>query len=104
MKLDGFDWDEGNRQKCCKHGVSLEEIEDLFSAQPGMQPDPLHSRVELRIRAIGQTRSGRWLLVAFTVRRRDHRTLVRPVSARYMHAKEVRHYEKAQATSNSDKR
>jgi len=26
----GFDWDDGNREKCCKHGVTREEIEGVF--------------------------------------------------------------------------
>jgi hypothetical protein len=26
----GVEWDEGNRDKCQKHGVSIEEIEALF--------------------------------------------------------------------------
>ena len=30
-KLSGFDWDDGNIQKCQKHKVSIEEIEALFS-------------------------------------------------------------------------
>jgi uncharacterized DUF497 family protein len=25
--LAGFDWDDGNREKCQKHGVALEEVE-----------------------------------------------------------------------------
>jgi uncharacterized DUF497 family protein len=25
--LAGFDWDDGNRKKCQKHGVTLDEIE-----------------------------------------------------------------------------
>ncbi len=28
--VSGFDWDDGNIEKCQKHGVSLEEIEALF--------------------------------------------------------------------------
>jgi uncharacterized DUF497 family protein len=30
-KLAGFDWDDGNRTKCQKHGVTIAEIES-FSA------------------------------------------------------------------------
>jgi uncharacterized DUF497 family protein len=33
--------------------------------------------------------------VAFTLRQRDGKTYIRPVSARYMHRKEVEFYEKA---------
>lgn len=28
--ISGYDWDDGNYQKCQKHGVSIEEIETLF--------------------------------------------------------------------------
>jgi hypothetical protein len=28
--VDGFDWDDGNRSKCQKHGMSIAEIEALF--------------------------------------------------------------------------
>jgi hypothetical protein len=28
--IAGFDWDDGNRSKCHKHGVSAEEVESLF--------------------------------------------------------------------------
>jgi len=30
MRVAGFDWDEGNRSKCQKHGVSPAAIEDIF--------------------------------------------------------------------------
>ena len=33
MEFDGFDWDDGNRDKCQKHGVSIGEIERLFDAR-----------------------------------------------------------------------
>jgi uncharacterized DUF497 family protein len=29
MQVAGFDWDEGNRSKCQKHGVSPAAIEDI---------------------------------------------------------------------------
>ena len=29
--LEGFDWDEGNREKNAKHGVEWMEIEEVFS-------------------------------------------------------------------------
>src|SRR5260370_28929712 len=31
MEIAGFDWDEGNRSKCQKHGVSRAVIESMFS-------------------------------------------------------------------------
>jgi hypothetical protein len=30
MEFSGFDWDEGNRAKCRKHGIPTEVIESLF--------------------------------------------------------------------------
>jgi hypothetical protein len=31
LQVSGFDWDDGNRAKCQKHGVSIAEIEALFA-------------------------------------------------------------------------
>ena len=28
--VSGFDWDDGNQEKCLKHGLTLEEIESVF--------------------------------------------------------------------------
>jgi uncharacterized DUF497 family protein len=44
--LAGFDWDEGNRKKCQKHGVTLDEIEAALSGPMRVFPDPAHSAVE----------------------------------------------------------
>jgi uncharacterized protein len=93
MAPSGLDWDAGNLAKCQAHGVSIEEIESLFRGNPRVAPDPEHSIAEARHIAIGRTASGRPLFVAFTFRDRDGRRLVRPVSARYMHAREARRYE-----------
>jgi uncharacterized DUF497 family protein len=94
LEFDGFQWDDGNREKCRRHGVSLAEIESLFGGSPGVYDDPDHSEQERRLRAIGPTSAGRYMLVAFTVREQHGRTLIRPISARYMHAKEIQHYER----------
>lgn len=100
MQLAGFEWDNGNRQKCQKHGVSLDEIEQVFLREPAVFPDPGHSQTEDRFRAIGTTRSGRYVFVAFTLRNHaEGGVLVRPISARYMHDKEIRHYERQQEGS-----
>ncbi|MEX6508192.1 BrnT family toxin [Jiella sp. M17.18] len=98
MKIDGFDWDAGNWPKCGRHGASRDEIEALFRKGPNVYADPLHSQSEQRLRAVGQTISGRWLLVAFTYRENGDTTLIRPVSARYMHKKEVAYYERQQSS------
>jgi hypothetical protein len=89
----GFDWDAGNLQKCQKHGVSIGEIEALLSSDPGVAPDPDHSAQEDRFIAVGRNSTGRPLFVAFTFRMKDGHRLIRPVSARYMHKKEIVGYE-----------
>ena len=91
MQLDGFDWDDGNREKCRLHGVSIEEIEEALSIIRFVVDDP--SPGEKRYRTVGRTRAGRHVFAVFTMRG----TLLRPISVRYMHAKEVRAYEKALA-------
>jgi uncharacterized DUF497 family protein len=93
MKFDGFDWDAGNAAKCQEHGVSIAEIESAFLGEPRVGPDSEHSKVEQRLRAVGRTKEGRHLFVVFTVRRRGSDILVRPISARYMHRKEIDAYE-----------
>lgn len=91
----GFDWDEGNREKCQQHGVSVLEIEGLFSRQPAIWPDAAHSQDETRFLAIGRSVKGRHVFVAFTIRLLDGERYLRPISARYMHQKEIEHYEQA---------
>jgi hypothetical protein len=55
----GFDWDDGNREKCCKHGVTREEIESLFRGGTlRLYPDPAHSVSETRYLGIGRDRHG----------------------------------------------
>jgi uncharacterized DUF497 family protein len=90
-RVDGFEWDDGNWPKCGRHGVSREEIESIFLSDPGVFVDP-HA-LERRFRAIGVALSARYVFVAFVVRERDDARLIRPISARYMHAKEIRRYE-----------
>jgi uncharacterized DUF497 family protein len=92
MDFDGFDWDQGNRDKCQKHGVSFAEIESLFVGQPLV--GPTQSTGEQRFRAVGVTAKGRNLFVVFTWRRKGRASLIRPISARYMHRKEVVAHEK----------
>jgi uncharacterized DUF497 family protein len=96
-RIVGFEWDEANREKCRKHGVSIAEIEALFRRPLAVFPDPAHSRGETRFKAIGTTDKGRGVLIVFTLRRRGDDTLLRPISARYMHRKEVKYYEEEAA-------
>lgn len=92
-KLAGFDWDDGNWPKCAKHGVSKEEVEEIFQGQPAVMAAPHPD--EPRMRAIGKSKAGRYLFVAFMLRQIDGMTFIRPISARYMHQKEVDRYERS---------
>ncbi len=94
MKIvfSGFEWDDGNWPKCAKHGVAKEEIEEFFQFTPAIMPDPHPD--EPRMRAIGKSKNGRYLFLVFMFRLVDGRNFIRPISARYMHQKEIEHYEK----------
>jgi len=96
-RIAGFEWDEANQEKYRKHGVSLAEIEALFRRPLAVFPDPAHSGSETRFKAIGTTDKERSVLIVFTVRKRGGETLLRPISARYMHRREVEYYEKEAA-------
>ena len=92
MEWDGFDWDNGNRDKNLAHGVTDEEVEEVF-----LNDDELPAlrflgaqRGEPRYRALGRTDTGRYLFVAFTLRRQDAMLLIRPISARPMTQSERR--------------
>jgi uncharacterized DUF497 family protein len=92
-EVSGFDWDEGNRGKCQKHGVPLTEIEQVFRNDPLILPDRTGS-AETRFNAVGVNASGRHVFVVYTLRENDDGLFVRPLSARYMHSKEVKVYER----------
>ena len=94
LQAKGFDWDEGNRAKCEKHGLSVSAIESLFTQALAVLPDAAHSETEHRFRAIGRTKKGRGVFIVFTLRRRNDEVLIRPISARYMHEKEIETFEK----------
>ncbi len=89
--LTGFDWDEGNLLKNWgKHRVSASECEQVFFNRPLLtQADPGHSISEVRFFALGQTDSGRYLFVVFTVRG----NLLRVISARDVNRKERKAYQ-----------
>jgi uncharacterized DUF497 family protein len=88
---ENFDWDDGNRNKNLKHGLSCEEIESLFRQDQfifaGRIIEPAHT--EWRGLILGQADSGRALTLIFT--RRGER--LRPISCRPMREGERRFYE-----------
>lgn len=71
--------------------MTREEIEQVLSGQLAVMPDPHPD--EPRMRAIGKTNAGRHVFLVYMLRNVDGRTKLRPISARYMHQKEVDHYE-----------
>ena len=94
-KIDGFEWDQGNEEKCQKHGLTKADIEALFQEDIWVGPDIKHSAQEERFLAMGRLASGKPVFVVFTLRIQGKITRLRPISARYMHQKEVQKYEQA---------
>ena len=90
----GFEWDEGNWPKCGKHGVSKAEIEHVLRSEPLVLPDRYPQDVETRFDAVGKNSDGRYIFVVFTLRETQGKRLIRPISARYMHVKEIENYER----------
>ncbi len=76
--VEGFDWDAGNAAKCEKHGVSIADIEDLFSRPLNIIDDGRHSDHEDRFIAIGETADGRGIFIGFTFRSGTTGLLIRP--------------------------
>ena len=94
LQANGFDWDRGNRAKCEKHGLSVAAIESLFARPLAVLPDEAHSQSERRFSAVGRTDKGRGVFLVFTLRHRGDEIFIRPISARYMHKREIDAFEK----------
>jgi uncharacterized DUF497 family protein len=94
MRVHGFDWDDSNWPKCARHGVTKDDIESLFGGVVQVFPAKEGLSGETRHAAVGVTGEGRHVFVVFTFRHDGDRILIRPVSARFMHDKEIRHYER----------
>ncbi len=79
-----------NTDKNLSHGVTDEEIEEVFlnDEDPAAIRYLGTQRGEPRYRALGRTDAGRYLFVAFTLRSREGRRLIRPISARQMTSSE----------------
>jgi uncharacterized DUF497 family protein len=72
----------------------MAEIERLFRGEALVAPDLAHSTTEQRFRAIGMSGEGRHVFVVFIWRSKGRQVFIRPISARYMHRKEVLAHEK----------
>ena len=97
-----YEWNAGNLAKCQTHGVTIAEIEHVLDSDPFLAPDHRHSELETRNIAVGPNGSGRPIFVIFTNRIADGRELVRPISARYMHRKEIERYAKLWRTEGTN--
>ncbi len=93
VKGNGFDWDDANVYKISKHGLSVEVVEEFFSRKVLILPDSKHSGQETRMLAFGKSHEGRCIIAVFTRRNQYQQELVRVITARYMHKKEVVIYE-----------
>lgn len=80
-------------RKCQKSKETVACIEGVFSRPVMMILDSAHSQAEKRFWAIGKTGSRR-VFVVFTLRRKGEKIFLRPISARYMHKKEIERFEK----------
>ena len=92
--LQGFDWDQGNEEKCKKHGLKLEEIESVFKSEIHVSANYRHATNEDRYQAVGMTSDGRYVFLVFCLRKRTDGNFIRVISARYMHKKEIDYYER----------
>lgn len=85
MRIDGFEWDEGNIEKnLFKHNVTPEEAEEAFYSDPRKVFKARHGRYHL----YGQTDAGRILFAVFVLKG----TVVRVISVRDMDKKERKIY------------
>jgi len=87
-----FKWDKGNSDKPKKHGLTLEETEEVFFDENKIVFDDWkHSGAEQRITLLGKTKKGRLLNITYTLRENK----IRVITARAINKKEVKLYEKA---------
>jgi len=86
--IEGFDWDEGNKQKSYKkHNVSIKEAEEVFNSQPFIVLRTAYLNEE-RFQMFGESKK-RLITIIFTIRK----TKIRIISAREMSKKERNFYE-----------
>jgi uncharacterized protein len=98
MSSAEFQWDNGNWPKCGRHGLTQAQIESVFRREFRVFPDKAKALSESRLNAVGTPPEGRYVFVVFVLRQSEDITTIRPISARYMHAKEVRRYEQQTKT------
>ena len=89
-----FEWDTRKAAvNRAKHGVSFEEAGTVFADPNALDgPGLRHSEKESRFLRLGRAATGRVLVVAYTVRRRDDGESIRIISARRASRKEQAAY------------
>ena len=86
--IEGFEWDEGNKQKSFKkHNVSITEAEEVFNSQPLIVLRTAYLNEE-RFQMFGESKE-RLITIIFTIRKNK----IRIISARDMSKKERNFYE-----------
>lgn len=87
-----FEWDKGNSDKPKKHGLTLEETEEVFFDEfKVIFADWGHSKNEQRITLLGKTKKGKLLNITYTIRKNK----IRVITARSINKKETKLYEES---------
>jgi uncharacterized DUF497 family protein len=85
--IEGFDWDPANVAHVLRHAVTPFEVEEVVS-RPHISIATRTVNGGERWKLFGKTESGRYLVVVFTIRRKQFRA----VTAYQMNATERRKY------------
>ncbi len=87
-----FEWDQRKEERNrSKHGISFSEASTVFADPLELTiADPDHSSGEYRFLSIGQSASGRLLVVSYTERSDNH---IRIISTRKAAKTEHKYYE-----------
>ena len=96
VRIVGFEWDRGNRSNVGSTAFPLRRSR-LFCFRRRVRSRSPMSGIRAANRGLSPSagpRLGRGVFTVFTLRRHGEETFIRPVSARYMHRKEVEYYEK----------
>ncbi len=76
--IEGFEWDEGNRQKSyVKHGITNKEAEEVVENIPLIMMKIKYMNKD-RYQAFGKSKSGKLLTIIYTLRKK----MVRIISTR----------------------
>jgi uncharacterized DUF497 family protein len=93
MKIEGFVWlDQIENKLAVKHGVSIEEVEEVFQDKPQFRfVEKGHRKGEDVCMALGTTEAGRYLAVLFILKSANAALVL---SARDMATGERKYYDR----------